>query len=217
MKKKKEKLLTKVCGLRQAENIAQIDDLGIDFIGLIFYEKSPRYVLANQTLETEFSPTKAQKVGVFVNTDPTQILTLCKQFQIQIVQLHGQESVAAVRFLKQQGLRVWKAFGVLGQIDEDLIQKMKDYVALCEYFVLDTQTANFGGSGRSFDWESLKNYTLPQPFFLSGGISLQDTAKLQMLDHQAFSGIDLNSRFEKQAGLKDPHLLATFLKQLYRN
>ncbi|WP_027002432.1 phosphoribosylanthranilate isomerase [Hugenholtzia roseola] len=217
MKKKKTKLFTKVCGLRQADNMAEIDKLGIDFIGLIFYEKSPRYVLLNQELEAEFIPTKAQKVGVFVNTDPTEILALCKQFQIPIVQLHGQESVAEVRFLRQQGLRVWKAFGVSTQIDGDLIKKMKDYVSLCEYFILDTQTAQFGGSGRSFDWESLQNYTLPQPFFLSGGISLQDAERLQSLDHQALIGIDLNSRFEKQAGIKDVNLVAKFLKQLYPN
>ena len=203
--------LVKVCGMKYPGNIQAVAALHPDFMGFIFYTKSPRFAepLSLETLDA--IPTSIKKIGVFVNEDLENILTIVYKYKLNGVQLHGSEMVSMCAQLKEAGLIVIKAFPIAEAIN---FIPAKRYEGVCDYFLFDTKTDAYGGSGLKFNWGMLDEYRGETPFLLSGGIAAEDVESIQKINHPKFAGIDLNSKFEIQPGEKDIQLLNTFLKEL---
>lgn len=191
----------KICGLANKENISFITELKPDFIGFIFYERSPRYVLPK--IDAEFVGSISKdiiKVGVFVNASTPFIFENAVKFDLQAIQLHGNETPGQCLELQQKGYQVIKAFGVDDQFDFDV---MKPYEQVCDYFLFDTKSPQHGGTGVSFDWEILKNYSLDKPFLLGGGIGLLELEQVLSLSLPQMIAVDMNSRLETAPGIKN--------------
>ncbi len=203
----------KVCGMREPENIRALEvEIKPDWMGLIFYEKSPRFVSKDRV--SELKNVALPKVGVFVNESLEFILSKIDEFNLAAVQLHGSESPAFVRELKlKSNKKLWKVVSVGDSIDWE---SLRDYVGLVECFLFDTATKNHGGSGKKFNWEILKSYPFEVPFILSGGLDEDSVEELLQLEKEMpqLKGIDLNSKFEDAPGLKNIEKLKSFKNRL---
>ncbi len=208
--------LIKVCGMRDAQNIEQIASLCPDFVGFIFYPRSKRYVrqsdLSSACLDKLLPkklPTSIKRVGVFVESTDAEVEQIASQWELDFVQLHGNESPAFCRKLKEKGIKIIKVFSVGKEgISLSHMRQYKDFV---DYFLFDTQTPDYGGSGHKFDWNTLKTYDLEVPFLLSGGISLEDVEKLKEHIHHNCVGFDINSKFEIAPAQKNAALIEEFI------
>lgn len=202
----------KVCGMRDTANIQSLLTIQPDYIGFIFYEKSPRY--AGEILDEELLksfPKTVKRVGVFVNAHPDFVLRNVKKYALDLVQLHGDETPDVCRGLRNRGLSIIKAF----QIDSEFnFSRLNNYKQPCDYFLFDTKSETFGGTGQAFDWELLKNYDNEKPFFLSGGISSAHADLVADLKGMNLHAIDLNSRFETSPGVKDVSKIKNFVSEL---
>ncbi|MEN9917618.1 MAG: hypothetical protein RL662_54 [Bacteroidota bacterium] len=203
----------KVCGMKYPQNIDQLVQLPIDYMGMIFYPKSPRFYDQAHEQVTQKFPPHIQRVGVFVNEDIDSLVHIIDTYNLTSVQLHGQETLAYCEQLIRLRPLVTriKVFNVSEATDFDIA---KDYMGGCEYFLFDTKTVQHGGSGVKFDWSILDHYTLQKPFFLSGGISAQDADAIRQIKHPQLYGLDLNSRFEVSAGIKNIELIDKFIKDI---
>ena len=201
----------KVCGMRYSENIQELVALRPDYIGFIFYPKSPRYVGDDIALQSFLPKVSITKVGVFVNASLEEIKTKVAQFSLDIVQLHGRESVDLCQQIQSLGIPIIKAFSIKNEVDIALTQV---YTDACDYFLFDTQTPDYGGSGAKFDWQVLDAYTGKIPFFLSGGIGLYDVQAIQSFSHPQLMAIDVNSKFETSPAHKDIAQLHSFIQQI---
>ncbi|WP_338767051.1 phosphoribosylanthranilate isomerase [Bernardetia sp. ABR2-2B] len=208
--------LIKVCGMRDAQNIEQIASLCPDFLGFIFYPRSKRYVrqsdLSGELLDKLLPkdlPTSIKRVGVFVESTCAEVERIATQWKLDFVQLHGNESPTFCQNLKEKGINIIKVFSV-GKEGISLAH-MREYEDFVDYFLFDTQTPNYGGSGHKFDWEMLKIYDLKTPFMLSGGISLEDVEQLTGHIHHKCIGFDVNSKFETAPAQKNVALLEEFI------
>ncbi|WP_300699426.1 phosphoribosylanthranilate isomerase [Bacteroides sp.] len=199
--------IIKVCGMTEANNIRDIEQLGVDMIGFIFYPKSPRCMCEIP----EYLPVRAKRVGVFVNESKEDILMYADRFGLSYIQLHGNESPDYCRTLQSNGLRLIKAFSI--SLPKDLFD-VSTYDGLCDYYLFDTKTPQFGGSGNQFDWNILHRYNGSTPFLLSGGINPYSAKAIKEFHHPRLAGIDLNSRFETAPGLKDVERIEIFLEEL---
>lgn len=204
----REGLVIKICGMKYPENIQAVAALHPDYMGFIFYPKSPRYAepLSPETLDA--IPASIKKIGVFVNEDLETILTIVYKYKLNGVQLHGSEMVSMCAQLKEAGLIVIKAFPIAEAIN---FIPAKRYEGVCDYFLFDTKTDAYGGSGLKFNWEILDEYSGETPYFLSGGIANDDVEAIRKINHPKFAGIDLNSKFEIRPGEKNVELLRIFL------
>ena len=198
-------MIIKVCGMREAENIREVEALGIDLMGFIFWEKSSRYI----SKRPAYLPTKCKRVGVFVDEDIESVKRIADDYALDYIQLHGHESSDYCAQL--QGLHLIKAISVSSRND---IATYKTYEGLVEYFLFDTKCPSVGGSGQQFDWSVLSVYDGSTPFLLSGGIGPDDAERIKSFHHPQCIGIDLNSRFELAPGLKDVIKLQAFIKEL---
>ena len=198
-------MIVKVCGMRDAENIRQLETLGIDWMGMIFWPKSKRYV----SMPPVYLPQHVRKVGVFVDASLDAIRQHVEDYQLDIVQLHGQESPEMLKVLKP--LTLIKALNIA--TPEDL-QKTEPYEGMADYFLFDTKGKSVGGNGEKFDWSVLASYQGETPFLLSGGIGPEDAQDIKTFHHPKCIGIDLNSRFETEPGLKDITKLKQFLEAI---
>lgn len=196
--------------MKYSGNIRELSSLPVDYMGFIFYEKSPRYV-GDMDLPAVNLPPSILKTGVFVDESIDKMLACIDKYHLDVVQLHGRETPETCRYMRSQGVKVIKVFSI--EEKEDFSQ-CQACTGACDYFLFDTKTPQHGGSGRQFDWAVLQHYRENVPFFLSGGIGADDAEKLRSFNHPAYYGIDLNSRFEIQPGLKDIRLLKQFLKQV---
>ncbi len=194
-------LLLKVCGMRDQGNIESVATINPDFMGFIFYDKSPRFVSEPISLTIDSS---IKKVGVFVNSTIDYVLSKVEEYSLDIVQLHGNESVSFVEELRSKNLKIIKVLRVIDSLPVDEIERFDPYV---DYFLFDTKTEDYGGSGRHFDWNILFDYKVRTPFLLSGGIDLEDIEIIKKLGVTQLIGIDVNSRFEIEPGLKDQQKL----------
>lgn len=201
-------LKIKVCGMLHPENISAVAKLRPDYLGFIFYNKSPRYAAS---LDPSSLPPDIRRVGVFVDTSTKQILPTAERYGLQTLQLHGNESPETCSKLQAAGYEVIKVFSVEREAD---LMKTVFYENTCDLFLFDTRTPGHGGSGRQFDWKVLSAYIGKTPFLLSGGISPFDTDEILKIEHPMLYGIDLNSRFEIEAGLKNTELLERFIKTI---
>ena len=198
-------MIIKVCGMREAENIREVEALGIDLMGFIFWEKSSRYI----SKRPAYLPTKCKRVGVFVDEDIESVKRIADDYALDYIQLHGHESSDYCAQL--QGLHLIKAISVSSRND---IATYKTYEGIVEYFLFDTKCPSVGGSGQQFDWSVLSAYDGSTPFLLSGGIGPDDAERIKSFHHPQCAGIDLNSRFELAPGLKDVIKLQAFIKEL---
>jgi len=189
----------KICGLKQPENIKAIAGLKPDYMGFICYGKSPRYIAELLPQVLEGIPQGIIKTAVFVNESKENIEHLLNRYSFNAIQLHGDESAAFANAFRDK-VTVIKAFGVDEGFDFSSLDTYADSV---DYFLFDTKTSTYGGSGKTFNWGILDNYKLSKPFFLSGGISADNLERIKEIKHPAFYGVDLNSRFEVEPGLKD--------------
>lgn len=206
-------LKIKVCGMRTTENISEISKLPIQYIGFIFYPKSSRYVYkVPETLCS--SKTNIKKTGVFVNARLNEIHQKIEQFNLQALQLHGQETPKFCKTLQQAypKLEIIKVFAIGNNSFN--FEQLEDYQKVVNYFLFDTKGQHPGGNGVTFNWNLLCNYHLNTPFFLSGGISHNSIEKLLTFEHPQLYGIDINSKFEIAPALKDAHKIKKFIHSL---
>jgi phosphoribosylanthranilate isomerase len=214
--------------MRDGENIRQVAELGVNWIGMIFWPKSPRNVTMIPT-NAGIIPDRAnvphstfdfqcKRVGVFVDEMPQNIITRVVNFQLDLVQLHGHETPTMIRNLRRTldpdirpGVKFIKAISVSGRDD---IATYKDYEGCVDYFLFDTKCKTVGGSGEQFDWSVLEAYDGDVPFLLSGGIGPDDAERVRNFHHPKCIGIDLNSRFETEPGVKNISKLKQFLEQI---
>lgn len=201
----------KVCGMKFPENIQKVAGLDIDYMGFIFYPKSPRYMGESNLDLSDLLPAGLKKMGVFVNEDLESILKNVYKYKLDGVQLHGAELETMCAELKSVGLIVFKAFSLDSEFNFSVCKK---YEGTCDYFVFDTKTEAYGGSGRKFDWTKLNEYKGQTKFLLSGGISENDAEDISTIDHPMFAGVDLNSKFELSPGLKNAYSLKVFIDKL---
>lgn len=199
----------KVCGLKNYENISNVIIAGADHVGFIFHKGSPRY-FNNALSFDEIRTIKVKKVGVFVNEDLYSILDKVAHFDLDLVQLHGNESPAQCSELGKY-VKTIKSFGIDEHFDFSFLSKYSDKV---DYFLFDTATPGHGGSGKVFDHSLLRKYELNVPFFLSGGISLENAKKIKQLNLKQLIGVDLNSKFEISPGIKEASKIKQFIKQI---
>lgn len=203
-----KKLQIKVCGMLNPHNIVDIDTLNPHYIGMIFYPKSPRNMDKNPDAIPE---TKAKKVGVFVDASVEEIIKKAREFKFNIVQLHGKETPEFCQALSELGYKVFKAFNVN---DNTKKEEIEPYTDACDIFIFDSKTNKPGGSGKKFDWEKLNEIAHIGPFFLSGGINVGDTETILKLNIKNLIGVDINSKFELEPGLKDEILVKNFIESV---
>lgn len=222
----------KICGMKYFENIQEIGALAPDYMGFIFYKKSKRYfdgILPKL-------PKTIQKVGVFVNASFDEILEKTQAYDLQLIQLHGDETAAYIHDLKvhfersekfiqkkqnepfdcaqgDNSVKIIKAFGIKTTFDFDVLNPYLNHV---DYFLFDTKGKERGGNGITFDWKVLENYPFTKPFFLSGGIGLDqldEIHEIRKTDLPIYA-LDVNSKFEIEAGLKNTKQLKAFKIQI---
>lgn len=201
----------KVCGMRNSQNIKELLMLRPDYMGFIFYDKSKRNAVNLDAELLKSFPSKTQKVGVFVNAALDEVKSKVDEFQLDFVQLHGDESVEYVGKLFAVGIRVIKVFAVGQSFDFNVL---KPYKGLVEYFLFDTKGKERGGNGVVFDWGILKDYDQSVPFFLSGGIDNENVIGLAQLGEMNIHAIDVNSKYEIEPGWKDIERINELIKKL---
>jgi phosphoribosylanthranilate isomerase len=206
-------LKLKVCGMRLAANIAAVAELQPDYLGFIFYEKSPRLISDVSAELIKYIPSEIKTVGVFVNEDLEKVKDKVNLLKLKAVQLHGSEPPEYCEALKSTfpTLEVIKAFG----IDEDFdFSVLEPYLKVADYFLFDTKTKTHGGSGKTFNWSVLDQYTYTKPYFLSGGIDLEHSTAIKEINDGRLYALDINSRFETEPGLKDAEKIKEFIKEM---
>ena len=228
--------------MRDADNIRAVAQLGIDMMGFIFWQKSPRYVqmissragiipdysaeriqktmekAAPEVAARQDGGSKPKRVGVFVDDMPQNIVTRVYNYDLDYIQLHGNEPRETIENLRatldpdiKPGIKFIKAISVSTADD---IKKYKEYVGVVDLFLFDTKCKTMGGSGQQFDWSVLDSYDGDTPFLLSGGIGPDDAERVKAFRHPKCVGIDLNSKFEVEPGLKDVDKLKDFLEKI---
>lgn len=203
--------IIKVCGMREPENIRSVIAAGADWVGLIFYPRSSRYVgEGSDELKAAFHHTgrHVKKVGVFVDAPLEQMQEIANNYQLDYLQLHGNESPDVCYALQKRGFGVIKAFPIATATDLDAT---RDYEGRADYFLFDTKSEGYGGSGQSFDWRVLSAYAGETPFLLSGGLRPESLSALRKFSHSHLAGIDLNSGFEVAPAQKDTDALHYFI------
>ncbi len=204
-------MIIKVCGMREQENIRNLEMLDIDYMGFIFYARSPRYIPDNSTSVDAVRSCKKHKVGVFVNETLENILYKAKRFTLDSIQLHGREQPKLCAKLQEKGYSVIKAFAIAST--EDF--KPTLYFSECaDYFLFDTPYRGYGGSGKRFDWSLLEVYKENVPFFLSGGLSPGCEKEILQLKNPHFAGVDLNSGFEDGIAIKNIEKISSFVRKI---
>jgi phosphoribosylanthranilate isomerase len=214
--KKQRRMRIKVCGMTLPEQVNALDEMGVDLAGFIFYEKSPRFVRKKISPEVmKKTGGRIAKVGVFVNMPYDELMKTVEEYRLDMVQLHGDESE---RFCEKVAnyVTVIKAFRLS---DNDPIEWMvRPYHEGCDMYMFDTLGAGYGGTGKKFDWNVLKGSTINKLFFLSGGIEPGDEEKLKAFESEQVAkklfAVDINSKFEVSAGVKNIDKIRQFVNNL---
>ena len=201
----------KVCGMRDAGNIAETAALKPDYMGFIFYKPSPRNCFGMDSSIIASLPEGIDPVMVSVDMTEDEIIETAGHYGFHVLQLHGKEAPEMCENLRRRGFKVIKA---IGMHSKGSLKEMQEYTGAIDLFLLDTHTTSKGGSGRKFDWSILNDYDFKEPFMLSGGIGPDDAETILSVRHPNFYGIDLNSRFESSPGIKNVPILHHFLHQL---
>lgn len=205
----------KVCGLTQLNQIQELISMDTDFLGFIFYKKSPRYVLNHLRAEDLATINHQGKVGVFVNEDLHTIIEIVQKAHLNFVQLHGDENEIFIDELKEKldsSVQLIKVIRI-GSEKQKVIHMIEKIInhqpSAINYYLFDTDSKDFGGTGKQFDWNFLNEFEIPLPYFLSGGISEDNVEHIKKLRQQPFA-LDINSKFEIKAGVKDVDKIKKF-------
>lgn len=207
-------MAVKVCGITSAQQMSELCKLNVDYGGLIFYPRSPRYFVGKiQPDELKECAAQIRLTGVFVNEEPEYIKMMIDTYHLAAVQLCGSETVDECLALKKYA----DVFKVI-HLDEEAmsVDLVSEWEHAVDYLLFDTKSAGFGGSGKKFDWNILSKSEIANPFFLSGGISADDAGVINSFQHPKFFGVDINSRFEISPGIKDMNKIKQFIHQLNR-
>ena len=214
-KKKMKNVKLKICGMKYPENIQEISTLHPDYLGFIFWKKSTRYMDLDLIPEI---PKSIKKIGVFVNTSIQEIISKVNKYQLYGVQLHGNESVSFCTKIKLLNVKIIKAFSIDTNFDFSVLE---EFLPMVDYFLFDTKGKLPGGNGVTFDWNLLEKYPLEKPFFLSGGIGINEWDAIKAFQKTKVAkkciAIDVNSQFETKHGLKNKIELEKFKKLLYEH
>lgn len=207
----KAPLKVKVCGMRDIANIHELCVVKPDYIGMIFYPGSPRFVGSKPVIKI---PETVRKVGVFVNEKTTVIKKIAGEYRLDFIQLHGDETPEQCKELAALGLRLIKSFPIFPSFSFSIVEP---YIPFCDYFLFDTPHSSYGGSGSSFDWKILNRYTYNIPFFLSGGIGIHNAVEAASFKHPMLHALDINSKVETEPGVKDIEKIKKLLTMINRN
>ena len=202
----------KICGLTKMDQIQELISLNTDFLGFIFYEKSPRFVLNNLNLEEISEINHQGKVGVFVNETVEKITEISEKAKLNFIQLHGDEDEEFILKLRKfigENIKIIKVIRIGNQKTEDLKKNINHQPSTINYFLFDTDSKAFGGTGKTFDWQILNEIEIPIPYFLSGGISLENIHQLATINQQPIA-LDINSKFEIEPGIKNLEKIKIF-------
>jgi len=210
--------------MRDPENIRQVAGTGIDWMGFIFYARSARSIDSRQwtvdSLKKTDSPSnyhlstvnrQLKRVGVFVNATPEYMIETANLYKLDYLQLHGNESPDTCYALQKRGYAIIKAFSIASADD---LTSTTEYEGRTDYFLFDTKCNSYGGSGKQFDWSVLASYKGNTPFLLSGGIAPDSVDAVRNFRHPQLAGIDLNSGFETEPGMKDAEKIKTFIDKI---
>jgi phosphoribosylanthranilate isomerase len=205
----------KICGMKYPDNILEVGSLLPDYMGFIFWEKSARYF---DGIMPDL-PKSIKKVGVFVNENIPVIKEKIAKYDLQAIQLHGKESVEFCLELKNKidhSIEIFKVFSADENFDFSIL---KAYEPVCDYFLFDTKGKLPGGNGTTFDWRILENYPSPKPFFLSGGIGIEELDSINEISktNLPIYAIDVNSKFEIEPGLKNIQLCTDAIYRVSSN
>jgi len=206
----------KVCGMTKPEQVKQLDEMGVEFAGFIFYPKSPRYVFKSMpATEIKKIRGKINKVGVFVNADADEILKTVDACGLYLVQLHGDENPRVCERIANY-VSVIKAFRI--SEDDNIEWKIREYYDAVDMYMFDTEGVGYGGTGKKFNWQLLKGQNIRKPFFLSGGISPDDAENLKLFQNDPVAkdlfAVDINSKFEIMPGVKDMDKVKDFVTKI---
>ena len=196
---KNKNMKLKICGMKYPENILEVSQLLPDYLGFIFFKKSSRFFDG----KIPKIPNSIKKVGVFVNTSLEEINGKIKKYNLDLIQLHGNETPAFCENLKQDKIEIIKVFSVDDDFDFEILN---EYENVCDYFLFDTKGKLHGGNGFTFNWQILEKYKSKKPLFLSGGIGIEEIENIKKLNLTIYA-IDVNSKFEIEPGLKNIKLL----------
>ncbi|MCW4452154.1 phosphoribosylanthranilate isomerase [Kaistella sp. BT6-1-3] len=205
----------KVCGLTKTDQIHELISMKVDFLGFIFYKKSPRYVLNHLSLSEISGIKHSGKVGVFVNESVENIVAIAEDTALNYIQLHGDEEenfIDELRNKLNKEIKIIKVFRV-GTEFGNLKFKIQNLKSDVDYLLFDTDSKAFGGTGKTFNWQILNELEIPKPYFLSGGISPLNFNDIQNIRQQPFA-LDINSKFETEAGNKDLEKIKNFYEKL---
>jgi len=195
--------------MRDPENISGVIAALPDYLGFIFYPKSKRFVGFEPSLEVfSIIPDSVKKAGVFVDEAPEKVFEIYRNWNLNVIQLHGNETPEYCRWIQDSEITVFKAFSVDEQFD---FERLNAYSGVCDYFLFDTKGQLPGGTGKKFNWQLLENYKGDVPFFLSGGIDSDDIDAIRQFSHPQLFGIDINSGFEISPALKDVGKVKCFI------
>ncbi|MGN1376128.1 MAG: phosphoribosylanthranilate isomerase [Prevotella sp.] len=222
-------MIIKVCGLKEPDNIREVESLGVDMTGFIFYKKSRRYVsllpshagtlpdYVGKDL-SDRGMSRSKRVGVFVDEMPQTIVSMAYNYALDYIQLHGDETTELIDNLRstivpdiRDDIKFIKAISV-GSADD--VKRWRKYDGKVDMLLFDTKGAHAGGNGTQFDWSVLDAYDGEIPFLLSGGITPEDAPAILNIRHPMFAGVDINSRFEISPGIKDINLIRGFVNKL---
>ena len=208
------KIKLKICGMKYLDNIREVIKYRPDYLGFIFYRGSPRYAGDNmEELSKMNIPPAIKKTGVFVNESTKRIKQIASSVSLDMIQLHGKEPVTDCIELKKSGLKITKVFSVGEDFDFSL---MEPYAGHVDYFLFDTKGKYHGGNSIPFDWEIIEKYPYNIPFFLGGGIGLENIDLVKQIKNPYLYALDANSRLETSPGLKDPEKMKLFRKKFDR-
>ena len=206
----------KVCGNTSLKQMHQLGELGVQFAGMIFYHKSPRFVMRHlKGFEVKKEKLKVFKIGVFVNSGYDEVMNHVDNFGLDMVQLHGDETPYFCERMSNY-ISVVKAFRVT---EADNIEwKIKNFYNDTDMFLFDTEGVGYGGTGHKFNWDKLKGLNIDKPFFVGGGISPLDPPLLLEFARDPVAkdlfAVDINSKFEISPGIKDMAKVKQFVKDL---
>lgn len=201
-------MIVKVCGIKERKNVEQLAVEPIDLFGINFYPKSARYIEDVKTRDLRCIPFD-KRIGVFVSSPIEEVKAIAKKWNLQYLQLHGGESPEYCLELAKE-FKIIKVFSIREASDFDIDERF----SISDFYLFDTKTILYGGSGEKFDWSLLNTYSGQVPFLLGGGISPDDADSLKSIKHPMFKGVDINSRFETKPGVKSVLAVSQFLKDI---
>ncbi|AVF50053.1 phosphoribosylanthranilate isomerase [Elizabethkingia anophelis] len=203
----------KVCGLTKINQVSELIKLNIDFLGFIFYSKSPRYVLNHLSLEQISEIKHLGKVGVFVNEEIETITKIAEKANLNFIQLHGDETIEFTTELRQKlnsSIEIIKVIRIGNQTSGELQKIINHQLSTINYLLFDTDSKAYGGTGETFDWSVLDQLDLQKPYLLSGGISSENIASIESFKTKPFA-LDINSKFENSPGDKNLDKIQEFI------